>query len=130
MVIDTSAIAALFLNEPECARFAELIAAAATRLISAATVVEAGIVIEARLGDAGAREFELFLHHAQLKIVPVDASQAAAARAAWRSYGKGRHPASLNLGDCFSYALAELSGEPLLAKGTDFIRTGISVIEA
>jgi ribonuclease VapC len=125
VVIDTSAVVAIFLNEPERHLFLAWIAAADIRLISAATVVEAGIVLEARLGEAAAREFELFLHHAQLEIVPVDAAQSDAARAAWRRYGKGRHPAGLNLGDCFAYALARVTGEPLLAKGGDFSQTDI-----
>jgi ribonuclease VapC len=127
VVIDTSALVAIFLNEPERHLFLALIAAADSRLISAATVVEAGIVLEARLGEAAAREFELFLHHAQLEIVPVDSAQAEAARTAWRQYGKGRHPAALNFGDCFAYALAHVTGEPLLAKGTDFAQTSLKL---
>ena len=125
MVIDTSALLAIFLAEPERASFLDRIAQAEIRLVSAATVVETGIVLEARLGDAASREFDLFLHRARLEIVPVDAGQAEAARAAWRRYGKGRHPAALNFGDCFTYALAHSSGEPLLAKGSDFPKTKI-----
>lgn len=127
MVLDTSAVVAIFLNEPERHLFLARIAAAETRLISAATVVEAGIVLEARLGEAAAREFELFLHHAQLEIVSVDAAQAEAARTAWRRYGKGRHPAALNFGDCFAYALAHVTGQPLLAKGSDLTHTGLKL---
>ncbi len=74
-----------------------------------------------------AREFDLFVLCVDLQIVPVDADQADIARSAWRRYGKGRHPAALNFGDCFSYALAKSLGEPLLAKGTDFARTDVEI---
>jgi ribonuclease VapC len=120
-----SAIVALLLDEPECESYIAQITAAERRLVSAVSVVEAGIVLESRRGDAAAREFDLFLRAANLEIVPVDAEQAEAARAAWRKYGKGRHPAALNLGDCFTYALAQITGEPLLAKGRDFAQTGL-----
>ncbi len=123
MVIDTSALAAIFFHEPERDAFRDAIVAASSRLISAATVLEAGMVIEGRRGGGAGREFDLFLVRAQLQIVPIDAELADLARSAWRKYGKGRHPAGLNFGDCFSYALAKSSGEPLLAKGTDFART-------
>jgi ribonuclease VapC len=126
MVIDTSVIAAIALNEPEAAEFEQRIADDPVRLISAATVLEATIVLETRLGDAGGREFDLWLHKVGAEIVAVDAEQADAARRAWRRYGKGRHPAALNFGDCFSYALALIRGEPLLFKGDDFARTGIN----
>ena len=122
MVVDTSALAAIFFHEPERDRFRAAILAASTRLISAATVVEAGMVIEARRGDSAGREFDLFAVRA-LQVVAVDSEQADLARAAWRKYGKGCHPAALNFGDCFVYALAKVSGEPILAKGKDFART-------
>jgi ribonuclease VapC len=125
MVIDTSAIIAIALNEPEAADFEERIADDPVRLISAATVLEATIVIETRLGDAGGREFDLWLLKVGAEVVPVDAEQTNAARRAWRRYGKGRHAAALNYGDCFSYALALTRGEPLLLKGEDFARTDI-----
>ncbi|MGA7219255.1 MAG: type II toxin-antitoxin system VapC family toxin [Candidatus Sulfotelmatobacter sp.] len=125
MVIDTSALAAIFFHEPERDAFRHAIIAASTRLISAATVLEAGIVIEGRRGDGAGREFDLFIVRAQLKIVPIDAELAELARSAWRKYGKGRHPAGLNFGDCFSYALAKATGEPLLAKGTDFAKSDV-----
>jgi ribonuclease VapC len=120
MVIDTSAVAAVFFHEPERDVFRAAILAAGTRLISAATVLEAGMVIEGRKGGGAGREFDLFVVRTQMKIVPVDAELAELARSAWRRYGKGRHPAGLNFGDCFSYALAKSSGEMLLAKGSDF----------
>ena len=125
MVIDTSAIVAIALNEPDAAEFELRIADDPVRLISAATVLEATIVLETRSGDAGGRELDLWLLKIGAEIVPVDAEQVDAARRAWRRYGKGRHAAALNYGDCFSYALALTRGEPLLFKGEDFARTGI-----
>jgi ribonuclease VapC len=127
MVIDTSALAAIFFDEPERQTFLNAITAAGSRLISAATILETGIVLEGRRGEAAGREFDLFVVRANLQIVPVDSEQADLARSAWRRYGKGRHAAALNFGDCFSYALAKLSGEPLLAKGSDFGLTDIAV---
>ena len=127
MVIDTSALVAIFFAEPEREKFLAAITAAGSRLVSAATVLETGIVLEARQGEAAGREFDLFVVRANLQIVPVDADQADLARSAWRKYGKGRHTAGLNFGDCFSYALAKLTGEPLLAKGTDFACTDIKI---
>lgn len=126
MVIDTSAILAIILNEPEATDLERRIVADPVRLISAATLLEAAIVIEARLGDAGGREFDLWLHRLDAETVPVDAEQADMARRAWRRFGKGRHPAGLNYGDCFAYALAATRGEPLLFKGEDFSRTDLA----
>lgn len=125
MVIDTSAIAAVFFNEPDAQHYRERIAEDPLRLISAATVVEAAMVIESRFGEAGGAELDLWLHKAKVEVVAVTAEHADQARRAWRRYGKGRHSASLNYGDCFSYALAALSGEPLLFKGNDFKQTDI-----
>ena len=125
MVIDTSALVAIFLAEPERQKFLELIHQDGSRLISAANALESGIVLEARRGAVAGREFDLFLHRLNIEIVPVDAAQVELARAGWRRYGKGRHPASLNFGDCFAYALAKTSGEPLLAKGNDFTKTDV-----
>ena len=127
MVIDTSALAAIFFAEPDRQKFLAAITAAGSRLISATSVLETGIVIESRQGEAAGREFDLFVVRANLQIVPVDAEQADLARSAWRKYGKGRHSAGLNFGDCFSYALAKATGESLLAKGTEFGRTDIAV---
>jgi ribonuclease VapC len=127
MVIDTSALAAIFFAEPERQRFLNAITSADNRLLSAASMLETGIVLESRQGEAAGREFDLFVVRANLQIVSVDAEQAELARSAWRRYGKGRHPAALNYGDCFSYALAKSSDEPLLAKGTDFALTDIAV---
>jgi ribonuclease VapC len=128
MVIDTSALIAILFDEPERHHFNELIEADETRLISAATLVEAALVIESRRGEAAGRELDLLLHRAQVSVTSVDAEQAEAARLAWRTYGKGRHRAGLNYGDCFSYALAKVSDEPLLAKGDDFTRTDIQLV--
>jgi ribonuclease VapC len=126
MVIDTSAIAAILFNEPERASFNQKIGFDDTRLISAATLVEITLVVEARKGELGRSQLDLFVYEAGLDIVPFDAVQADLARLAWRTYGKGRHPAGLNLGDCFSYALAKATGEPLLFKGKDFSQTDIT----
>jgi ribonuclease VapC len=127
MVIDTSALAAIFFGEPQRQIFLNAITAAESRLLSAASVLETGIVLEGRQGEAAGREFDLFVVRANLLVVSVDAEQAEIARLAWRRYGKGRHPAGLNMGDCFTYALCRSSGEPLLAKGTDFALTDIEM---
>jgi len=126
MVIDTSVLIALLNAEAESARLAAAIETDASRLISAATVVEAGLVIESRYGPVGGRELDLLMAKAGLSIQAVTAEQAEMAREAWRRFGKGRHAAGLNFGDCFSYALAKATGEPLLFKGDDFTRTDIT----
>lgn len=128
MVIDTSAIVAIFFNEPDAPSYRERIADDPNRLISAATFLEAAMVIEGRFGEAGGAELDLLLHKAEVEVVAVTAEHTDQARRAWRRYGKGRHPAGLNYGDCFSYALAALSGEPLLFKGDDFSRTDIEAV--
>ncbi len=114
MVIDTSAILAILLGEPEAPRLAEAIEASSPRLLSAANLLEASIVIEARKGDEGARDLDLFIYRAGIEIVSVDAEQAEVARLAWRRYGKGRHAAGLNYGDLFAYALARVTGSGLI----------------
>jgi ribonuclease VapC len=126
MVVDTSALLAIFLAGPERKQFLDVITQADTRCISAANVLETGIVLEARRGEAAGREFDLFLNHARLEVVPLDSDQIEMARAAWRKYGRGRHPACLNSGDCFAYALAKVMGEPILFKGDDFTHTDLS----
>ncbi len=128
MVIDTSALIAILSLEPEAARLAQAIEADATRLISAATLLEAGIVMEARLGSAGGTQLDLLVAKAGLVIEPVTADQTTIAREAWRRFGKGRHMAGLNFGDCCSYALARITGEPLLFKGADFANTDIAAV--
>lgn len=126
MVLDTSALLALLLDEPEADRFSVAVEDDETRLVSAATLLETAIVIEARKGEAGGRELDLLVAKAVMTIVPVDADQMAEARRACRRFGKGRHAAALNFGDLFAYALARSSGEPLLFKGEDFSKTDIS----
>lgn len=130
MVIDTSAMLAIFLAEPERKLFIDLIMSAHTRKISAGNLLETGIVLEARKGESAGREFDLFVVRADLEVVPLDAEQVDVARSAWRKYGKGRHAAGLNFGDCFAYSLAKVLGEPLLAKGTDFSRTDVELCTA
>ncbi|MBW2072184.1 MAG: type II toxin-antitoxin system VapC family toxin [Deltaproteobacteria bacterium] len=125
MIIDTSALISILLGEPEAPSLAKAIAADPRRLISAFTALEAGLVIEAKKGEAGGRELDLLLHRTGIEIVPLTEEQFEVARMAWRKYGKGNHPAALNIGDCCSYALAKWSGEPLLYKGEDFSQTDI-----
>ena len=128
MVVDTSALIAILLGEPETGSFARAIADASKKMISAFNALESAIVIEAKKGEVGGRELDLLLHRAQIEIVALNADQAELARAAWRKYGKGNHPAGLNIGDCCAYALARYSGEPLLFKGKDFSLTDIQAV--
>ena len=126
MVIDTSALLAILQDEPERRTFSEAIEATETRSMSAATFVETSIVIESRYGAAGLRDLDALIATAAIALVPVDADQAQIARTAFSQFGKGRHPAGLNYGDCFSYALAKALGEPLLYKGSDFAQTDVT----
>jgi ribonuclease VapC len=125
MVIDTSAIVAILFNEPERQEFDRLIAADDVRLVSAVTRVEAAFVIEGRTRDIGRRRLDRFLAFTGVEIVAVSAELAELAVEAFRRYGKGRNPIGLNIGDCFPYALAKSTGEPLLFKGNDFSQTDI-----
>jgi ribonuclease VapC len=125
MVLDTSAVLAILLNEPEKSNFVKTVTSAARLCISAANYVEAGIVMEARFGAAGRHQLLLFLNRAGVKIEAVDSEQADLALDGYRRFGKGNHPAGLNYGDCFSYALSVQTDEPLLYKGTDFDKTDI-----
>lgn len=125
MVIDTSAIIAILLGEPTAAALADAIAADAKRLMSAFSVLECGIVIEAKKGEAGGQALDLLMHRAHIETIALTVEQVELARAAWRKFGKGRHPAGLNIGDCCSYALAKYTGEPLLFIGDDFSQTDI-----
>lgn len=129
MVLDTSALLALLFNEPEADDIEVAIDDDPVRLLSAASFLETAIVVEARLGAAGGREFDLLVHKAHIDVVSVTAEQAEIARDAWRRFGRGRHDANLNFGDCFSYALAATSGEPLLYKGADFPKTDIARVK-
>jgi len=125
MVIDTSAVAALLFNEEEARRLEIVMEEDPVRLLSAASLLECAIVVEARYGEHGGRELDLLLHTAQVEIASVDEAQAEVARRAYRRWGKG---AGLNYGDCFSYALSRTSGEPLLCKGGDFARTDAALV--
>ncbi len=125
MVIDTSALIAILFGEPEALSLTRTIADESRKLISAFNALESGIVVEARKGEAGGRELDLLMHRARIEIIAMNADQAELARAAWRKFGKGNHPAGLNIGDCCAYALAKYSGEPLLFKGNDFTQTDI-----
>jgi ribonuclease VapC len=126
MVIDTSAIIAILENEPEGANFVRLIAADEVRLLSAVSRVECTCVIEGRKRAAGRADLELLLREAAIEIAPVTADQAEIACEVFRRFGRGRHPAGLNIGDTFAFALARATGEPLLFKGDDFARTDIA----
>jgi ribonuclease VapC len=125
MVLDSSAVMAILLLEAEAEEFIQAITEAPSRMMSAPTLVELAIVAETRRGKAGAQDVDRFVAEANIEIVPFDAEQAVAAREAWRRYGRGRHRASLNFGDCFSYALARITNDVLLFKGNDFARTDI-----
>lgn len=128
MVLDASAVAAILFDEPGAADLERHVADDPVRLMSAATWVETTIVVEARLGDAGGRELDLWLQRIAIEIVPVDVEQADMARRAWRRFGKGRHPAALNYGDCFAYALAIVRDDALLFTGHDFNRTDVTPV--
>ncbi|MFN0142218.1 MAG: type II toxin-antitoxin system VapC family toxin [Mycobacterium sp.] len=130
MVIETSALVAMLTNEPEAERFEAAVEADPVRMMSTASYLEAAIVVEQRFGEPGGRELDLWLHRAGVDLVSVDAEQADVARSAYRRFGKGRNRAGLNYGDCFAYALAKVSGEPLLCKGDDFARTDIGGVDA
>jgi len=130
MILDTSALVAILQDEPERRSFIAAIEAAASRSMSTATFVETSIVIGARYGDDGLRDLDLLLAKAEVALVAVDPEQAQAAREAFLRFGKGRHPAGLNYGDCFSYALARTLGEPLLYKGDDFSQTDVGTVAA
>ena len=125
MVIDTSAVVAILFEEEDQLRYAEAIEAASTRLVSAVTRVELSCVIEGKKRDAGRERLERFFSLTEAEIVAVTPEQASLAIGAFRSFGKGRHPAGLNIGDCFSYALASATGHSLLFKGNDFAQTDI-----
>ena len=127
MVIDTSALIAILQDEPERRAFNEAIEAAERRVVSVASFVEASMIVEARYGPDGVRDLDLFIAKAGIELVAVDTDQAHVARTAFRLYGEWRHPAGLNFGDCFAYALARTLDEPLLFKGTDFSLTDVEM---
>jgi ribonuclease VapC len=127
MVIDTSALVAILLMEPDRLYFEDRIAEAQSCQISTVSYMEAGMVLTTRFGTYAEAALDQMLAKARVSIVAVNAVQAKLALAAFRDYGKGRHPAGLNFGDCFSYALAKSVGEPLLFKGSDFAQTDVDV---
>ena len=124
MIIDSSALLAVLYREPDAERYEELIATSGCRL-SVANALEVAIVVEGRGGTEAGQELDAFLTSTGIELVPVTTEHFSAARRAWRRFGKGRHPAALNFGDCFAYALADVTGEPLLFKGSDFARTDV-----
>lgn len=128
MILDTSALAAIFFGEPEADKYMTLIEEAESCRISAANFVELSIVIESQLGPQGSRFCDQYFRRAEIAIEPVSIEHAFFARQAFIEYGKGRHPAGLNFGDCFAYALSKATGEPLLFKGSDFPQTDVEPV--
>lgn len=126
MVLDSSAILAILLNEPDAPALRALFDNEEVRLMSAATLLEVALVIESRKGDAGGVQLDLLIGKAGIEIVPVDADQIEEARRAWRRFGRGRHEAALNYGGLFAYALSRTTGEPLLFKDDAFRRTDVA----
>ena len=126
MIADTSALIAILLNEPDGEMLSAAIASADPRIISAVSALEASIVIESKKGETGLALLDELLSLAQFEIVAFDDTQQRIARVAYRRYGKGRHPAGLNFGDCCAYALAKVRKETLLFKGNDFNQTDIT----
>lgn len=127
MIVDSSALIAMLLNEPGSDRLLQKLAAASSAGIGAPTLTEAGIVLTARAGIEGKRNLTLFVQDTDLNVVPFGQDHWRAAVDAFRRYGKGRHPARLNLGDCMTYATAKLAGQPLLCTGSDFSKTDLPI---
>ena len=125
MVIDSSALIAIMLNEPERQPFLEAILASPTRLIGPPTIMESGVVVLSRMGQRGLQTLRDFCREASIETVAFAPVHVNLALDAFRRFGKGRDPAALNLGDCFSHATAKEAGEPLLFKGNDFTQTDI-----
>ena len=128
MVIDSSALVAIALDEPEGPRFQELIVESRTRLMSAVSRLEASIVVRSRKGAAALRGFGSLLDAMDIVVVDFRAADAMVAFDAWLRYGKGNHPAGLNFGDCCTYALCKAAAEPLLFKGSDFSQTDLKLV--
>jgi ribonuclease VapC len=126
MIVDTSALVAIFLLEPEAERFAHMILESPRAAISAANLLETGIILDARIGLEDSSELDDFVANVGLEVEPVTLAQVRIAREAYRTYGRGNHPAGLNFGDCFAYALAKTTGLPLLFKGDDFAHTDVT----
>lgn len=128
MIVDTSAVIAILFGESGAERYDEAIAKDPHCLMSVVNYLEAAIVLESRSGAAAGNELDAFLAEAAIELAPVSAGHAQAARRAWRRFGKGNHPAGLNFGDCFAYALSEATGEPLLFKGGDFALSDVDAV--
>jgi len=129
VVVDSSALVSVILREPDAEKFVTAVLDREDRAyLGAVTALEASMVVSSRLGSAGLRLFDALVAELGLDIVPFDAEQAGIARAAYLRFGKGRHPARLNLGDCCAYALAKILRQPLLFKGRDFARTDAAVV--
>lgn len=129
MIVDTSAIIAILRDEPEADAFSEVLQGAPVCRISAATYVESAVVTDGNRNPVLSRRFDDLLRDARVRVEPVTLEQAKLVRQAYRDFGKGRHKAGLNLGDCFAYALAKEMDEPLLFKGSDFRHTDVEVAE-
>ena len=127
MIVDTSAVLAVFFREPERDEFLRKIGGAAVVGIGAPTLAETAIVLAARLGEAGPRRLATLVERASLVVIPFEAQHWQLAAEAWTRFGRGRHPAALNLGDCLTYATARVAGEPLLCKGDDFAQTDLAL---
>ncbi len=125
MVIDSSAFVAIILGEPERLPFSQAIVSQPVRLASAATLLETTMVVLGRKGESGVAELQAFIQSTSIETAPFTAAHLDSAVDAFRRFGKGRHAAGLNFGDCFSYALAKATGEPLLFKGEDFALTDV-----
>lgn len=125
MIVDSSAILAIMLQEPDSDAYLDAVLTAPARRMSVANWLETTMVVDGRGTDNAVAQFEAFMDGARIELVPVSVGQAMIARRAWRVYGRGNHKAKLNFGDCFAYALAKETGEPLLFKGDDFAQTDI-----
>ena len=125
MIVDTSAVLAILFNEEDAETYARAISEAESRRMSAVSFVGAAIIVEAQTKERGSRQFDAFFRRAGIIIEPVTEEQAHAARQAYTDFGKAHHAAGLNFGDCFAYALAKVTGEPLLFKGQDFRKTDL-----
>ena len=128
MVLDTLALVATLFGEVDADLYKEAISDDPVRLICAATLFETSLVQEGRYGDAGGRELDLLVHRIALQVVALTYDHVELAREGFRRFGKGKHPARLNFGDCFAYALCKATGEPLLAKGSDFPQTDLLLV--
>jgi ribonuclease VapC len=126
MIVDPSALVAILLNEPEALRFTTAIAENPVCRLPASCLLEASMILLTRRGNDGVRDLDLYVARCKMEIAPFTEPQAGLARDAFRRFGKGRHPAQLNFGDCMAYALAKETGEELLFKGTDFGQTDVA----